>query len=244
MKINFLFFLVLPLLSCTAQENNNDSKNTTEIERIVVVNKDSLSVVAFYEENKGNEKASISKGSTSNGTLINGKLSPFYGENFQYFDANSYKASRAFTNKVTRDIILDSYADLYKSIPSRYFYLMELSSENGGKLYPHKTHQNGLSADFMMPKLKEGKQYYGLDTLGVKHYLLKFNDNGEYEKDTSITIDFNVIAQHLLILNDNAKKYDYKISKVIIKIEFKDELFATEYGKKLKSSGIYIVQNL
>ena len=95
-----------------------------------------------------------------------------------------------------------------------------------------------------MPKLKEGHDYYGLDTLGVNHYLLNFNDNGEYDKDTRVKIDFNVIAQHLLILNDNAKKQGYKISKVIIKIEFKDELFATEYGKKLKSSGIYIVQGL
>src|SRR5690554_8143272 len=79
---------------------------------------------------------------------------------------------------------------------------MELSSEEGEKLYPHKTHQNGLSVDFMMPKLKDGKDYYGLDTLGVNHYLLKFNDHGEYDKDPSITIDFDVMARHLLIFND------------------------------------------
>jgi len=35
-----------------------------------------------------------------------------------------------------------------------------------------------------------------------------------------------------------------KIAKVIIKIEYKDELFATEYGQKLKKSGIYIVKGL
>lgn len=243
MKIKYLLPLFFPIVSCTAQEKNSEL-NTNDTVPPTEINSDSLAVIKFYELNKGNEQPSVTTGSTSNGSLTNGKLLPFYGTNFEYFDKNSYLASRGFTSNVTRDIILDSYASLYKTIPSRYFYLMELSSEKGGKLYPHKTHQNGLSADFMMPKLKEGQDYYGLDTLGVKHYLLKFNDNGEYDKDTSVRIDFNVIAQHLLILNDNAKEYGYKISKVIIKIEFKDELFATEYGKKLKSSGIYVVQSL
>jgi len=241
--IPLLFPLLFPLLSCTAQEVEN-STLVNDALPLSEINTDSLAVVEFYELNKGNEQPSVTIGSTSNGTLKNGKLLPFYGTNFQYFDKNSYLSSRGFTSNVTRDIILDSYASLYEVIPSRYFYVMELSSKEGGKLYPHKTHQNGLSADFMMPKLKEGKPYYGLDTLGVKHYLLKFNDNGEYDKDSNIKIDFNVIAQHILILNNNAKKYGYKISKVIIKIEFKDKLFATEYGKKLKSSGIYVVKSL
>jgi penicillin-insensitive murein endopeptidase len=243
MNIKYLIPLLFPLFSCSAQENEIET-DTNELVNSSNSNKDSIAVVDFYQENKGNQEPSKSKGSVSNGTLLNGKLLPFYGTNFQYFDANSYLASRAFTSHTVRDIIIDAYAKLHQEIPSRYFYLMELSSEKGGKLYPHKTHQNGLSADFMMPKLKDGRDYYGLDTLGVKHYLLKFNDNGEYEKDTNVKIDFNVIAKHLLILEDTAKKYGYKISKVIIKIELKDELFATEYGEKLKSSGIYIVQGL
>ncbi len=121
---------------------------------------------------------------------------------------------------------------------------METANQKGGNLYPHRTHQNGLSIDFMMPLIKDNKPYYKLDSLGTRHYLLAFNDKGEYSTDTSIKVDFNLIAQHILILNEKAKKEDLKVKKVIIKIEFKDELFATEYGKKLKKSGIYVVRGL
>lgn len=242
-KVLYLIAIALPLTACLAQENNVIEEKA-ENSKSLNINKDSLTVVEFYRANMGNNQPSRSTGTVGKGTLINGKLPPFYGPNFQYFDVNSYLSSRAFTHHITRDIILEAYQSLEKELPSRYFYLMELSSEEGGKLYPHKTHQNGLSVDFMMPKLKDGKDYYGLDTLGVNHYLLKFNDHGEYDKDPSITIDFDVMARHLLILNDKAEEKGYKIAKVIIKIEYKDKLFATEYGKKLKSSGIYLVQNL
>lgn len=121
---------------------------------------------------------------------------------------------------------------------------MELSNQHGGTIYPHRTHQNGLSADFMMPKLRNGVACYDLDSLGADHYWLDFDDNGRLKKDTSIQIDFNLIAQHILILNKNALKKGYSIGKVIIKIEYKEELFASYYGKQLKSSGIYVVKQL
>lgn len=243
MKFTYLFLLGFPLLSCNSQVTERN-KETIEQIKTLELNQDSLSVCDFYQKNQGNNLESKELGSVSNGSLENGKLIPFYGKNYTYFDINSYLGSRAFTSNVTRDIILDSYKQLAINLPSRHFYLMELSNEHGGKIYPHRTHQNGLSADFMMPMLKSGTDYYGLDTLGVDHYWLKFNDNGEYMEDTSVKVDFNVIAQHILILNEKAKTYGYKISKVIIKVEYKDELFATEYGQKLKSSGIYIVKNL
>jgi penicillin-insensitive murein endopeptidase len=71
---------------------------------------------------------------------------------------------------------------------------MECSNKEGGRIFPHRTHQNGLSVDFMIPLIKNGIPYYGLDNLGANHYLLDFNNNGEYLKDTSIKIDFNMVA--------------------------------------------------
>jgi penicillin-insensitive murein endopeptidase len=111
-------------------------------------------------------------------------------------------------------------------------------------MLPHRTHRNGLSIDFMMPKLQNGKPYYGLDDLGAGHYALTFNDEGKYEKDKSISIDFELIARHLLILDAKSRKQGIKITKVIIKMEMKDELYAGAYGKQLKTSGIYVTRNL
>ncbi|WP_043023872.1 hypothetical protein [Fluviicola taffensis] len=64
------------------------------------------------------------------------------------------------------------------------------------------------------------------------------------KEDTSYSIDFNLMAQHLLELNTQAKKNGLKIEKVILKIALKDDLFASEYRKKLKASGIYFAANL
>lgn len=171
-------------------------------------------------------------------------LIPFKGNNFQYFDQWSYLLGRAFVHHKVKQSVIDAYNALESAEPSRMFYIMECSHADGGQFFPHRTHQNGLSVDFMMPKLKNNKPYYVLDSLGTSHYFLNFNNEGQYIKDTSIFIDFNTIAHHLLLLDKAARKNGMTIKKVIIKIEMKDELFNTYYGKQLKTSGIYIVKSL
>ena len=79
--------------------------------------------------------------------------------------------------------------------------IMETVNKNGGKLKPHRTHQKGLSVDFMMPLIKGNTPYYKLDKTGAMHYLLAFNGNGEYGKDTTVKVDFNLMDRHILILN-------------------------------------------
>ncbi len=195
-------------------------------------------------DNKDNELASISKGSVSEGSLINGKLFPFSGSNFHYFDTLSYVNSRAYLNNKVKDAVLETYVDLKKEFPDRQFCIMECSNKNGGKIMPHRTHQNGLSIDFMVPLIKNQKPYYGLDTIGRKHYFLEFNKNGQYNFDTTVSIDFDLIAKHILLLSKQLNKRKLKISKVIFKIELKDKLFATPNGQLLKKSGIYFAQQL
>lgn len=198
----------------------------------------------YYRINKGNDSSSISSGTVSRGKLAHGKLMPFSGKNFSYFDEWSYLQGRAFVNNRVRDCILDCYHILEVSAPGRRFYIMECSNKEGGPLYPHKTHQNGLSVDFMMPKLKGSSPCYALDTLGTGHYWLEFNNRGQYIQDTSIALDFDLIALHMLLLNKQASRHGLKVSKVIIKIELKDELFRSGFGNKLQESGIYIVHSL
>lgn len=244
--MKYIILLFIPLLSCQAQVENKieDEKNKIIENSSVPINQDSVEIIEFYNENSKSADVSTCIGSVSNGKLENGKIMPFYGTNFTYFDRDSYLASRAFTSDVVNKIILNTYEVLYMNYPERKFYLMELSNHTGGKIYPHRTHQNGLSVDFMIPKLKNGKPNYDLDTLGKQHYFLEFNDQGEYVKDTSIKVDFDLVAKHILLINEEANKHGYSIEKVIIKIEYKDDLFETPHGKELKKSGIYVVNNL
>ncbi len=198
-----------------------------------------------YMQLKANDDtASVSVGTVSQGRLKHGKLIPFFGPNFQYFDRDSYLAGRAFLNGALKNTLLDSYDSLFQVFPARLFRIMECSNEEGGELFPHRTHQNGMSVDLMMPLIQNNEPYYGLDDLGAEHYGLSFDDQGRYDKDERITIDFNLVALELLIIDYFAKRNGIRLSKVIIKIELKDELFATPFGQVLKGQKIYVVQGL
>lgn len=205
---------------------------------------DAQDAVQDYYHSHETSLSSQSKGIVSNGSLVNGKLMPFSGANFYYFDTASYLAGRAFLNDRLHETILQTYQQLEQLCPGRQFGLMECANEHGGKMFPHRTHQNGLSVDFMMPLVKDGEPYYGLDDLGADHYWLEFDNNGSYIKDKSVKIDFDLVAQHILKLDHVARQHNLKISKVIIKTELKDELFATKHGAKLKASEIYVVKHL
>lgn len=225
-------------MSCKAQLEN-------EAVGAPVTETNTLSEVEMHHlQNDTVSMASITKGSVSKGELVHGRIVPFSGANFHYFDTTSYLADRGFTHEKVLETILDAYSELETLLPDQHFCIMECSHKHGGKLYPHRTHQNGLSVDFMMPKLKDSKPYYALDDLGAQHYMLTFDKNGNYSEDQTISLDFNTIALHILELQAAAKKHGLSIEKVIINTDLKDELFATENGKILRSSRIYIVQSL
>ena len=233
-KLSFIALLLITQISCSQTNTVSDSTKTLNV---------SPEIQTYYSENKGNDLPSESKGTVSNGELVNGKLIPFKGNNYEYFSEESYLAGRAFLNDKVLSTLLNSYANL-ENLPHKLFYVMECANSHGGKLAPHRTHQNGTSVDFMMPKLKNGIPYYGLDTLGVNHYRLGFDNDGKYLNDKSISIDFDLVAKHILELDKTAKLKGLKIKKVIINTNLKDELFSTPNGKKLKASSVYIVQKL
>jgi len=226
---NYYFLLLLLTFSGCAQESITvDSRSRIE---------------DYYEEKSRDKEKSISHGTVSDGSLEHGKLVPYYGDNYSYFDTASYFAGRAYLHEDVLNIALGAYQKL-ENTTDRFFRIMECSNEKGGRLYPHRTHQNGTSIDFMMPLKKEGDIYYDLDTIGASHYWLTFDDNGKYSEDNSVEIDFEMMAQHILELESEARKKGWRIKKVILKIELKDELYATPSGKKIKEKGIYVVQGL
>jgi penicillin-insensitive murein endopeptidase len=187
---------------------------------------------------------STSSGSPSNGTLVNGAKVPFKGDNYKYFDKMSYSMNRCYLNDKILLIVQESYEKLKEYYPDRMFYIMECSNKHGGPMKPHSTHQNGTSIDFMSPLIQNGSIYSKLDDKGAGHYLMEFNNDGQYIKDTSISIDFDLIAHHILILQEVGKKHGVNVKKVILKTDLKDEFYRTPHGKKVKSKGIYLVKAL
>jgi penicillin-insensitive murein endopeptidase len=188
---------------------------------------------------------SISKGEVGNGSLINGKHLPYKGKNYKYFSPFSYHIlGRAHVNSRLYRTIQEAYTECERTCAGQKFRVMECSRKKGGKMKPHRTHQNGLSVDFMTPLIKKGKQYKRLDRIGIWHYLLKFDGTGTLKRRKKVKADFEMIARHLLALDNSARKNGLKIDKIIFKIDMKDELFNTESGKELKSRGIYFAKAL
>lgn len=240
MKQLLVLFTAFCALSCQSQPNTQ----TAFEQAAAQADSTDISIEKYAARFPDNGKPSAASGSVHNGTLVNGKLMPFRGANFTYFDKLSYTNGRAFCHHAVRNATVAAYKQLETVAPGRHFCLMECSNQHGGKLFPHKTHQNGLSVDFAMPLLQAGKPYYALDSLGAGHYLLTFDNNGRYEADATVRIDFNMVATHILLLDAAARQHGLKISKVIINTNLKDELFATPKGKELNASGIYVVQSL
>lgn len=196
----------------------------------------------YYQLNAMLDKESAVYGSVSNGSIENAHLIPFNGNNYSYFDRGSYLAGRAYSHSKVIDAIVDTYKNLEGN--NRKYYIMEMSLKEGGKMFPHRTHQNGMSADFMMPKTQYSTECYKLDTLGIMHYLLSFDNQGKYQDDKSIEIDFDAVTEHLLVLNKKASENGLRIVKVIFNTDLQDELFDSKNGEKLRSSGIYFTKVL
>ncbi|MTB50870.1 hypothetical protein [Lewinella sp. W8] len=204
-----------------------------------------LLVLAFPELTHHNEGPSAVSGTVANGHLSNAWLLPYRGDNFKYFSPVSYYLlDRAYVDARVHAAVTGAYARLAEDFPDRYWRVMECSRHEGGRMWPHRTHRNGLSVDFMVPKIRHGKPSYWLDRLGVWHYALGFDDAGRSSLLPSTNLDFTAMGHHLLALDDEARKAGLYLKKVILKIELKDDFFATEPGKRLRARGVYFAQAL
>ena len=199
------------------------------------------SIPQLFHKNKGE---SISLGIYSNGSLKNAYLLPRMGKNFKCYSFLSYYIlGREYVNSKVYKTVLDTYSEMEAKHPGRKFIYMETGRRKGGRPYPHGTHQNGLSVDFMSPLKEKDKPVY-YNWIGIFRYTLNFDEDGKKKNNSNVEIDFNLMAEHLLILKKNAVQNGLRIKKVIFKTDLKDNLFQTEFGKKLKTSGIYFAQKL
>lgn len=200
------------------------------------------SIPQIFHKNKGESQ---SVGKVNDGKLINGYKFPFIGDNFKYFRFfDYYILGRCYVHSDIYKIVIDSYKDLKAVYPGYRFKIMECSQRKGGFSFPHRTHQNGTSIDFMTPLKKGNKCVTRYDKIGMWRYLMQFDAEGKKRFNKKIEIDFDKMAQHILLLEKIARQNGYRIKKVILETNLKDEIYSSEFGNKLKKSGIYFVRNL
>ncbi len=230
----FVFCLVLFIVSLLTVYAYNAKPSDPPINKIE----------QYYSANKGDSLPSICHGTEAGGTLEHAKLLPFSGSNFICYDTGSYLGGHEFMSDKMQQTLLASYKELELTVPGRIFRYMESGLQGGGPIPGHRTHQNGRSVDLMVPLVKDSMPYYKLDDIGGWHYLLDFDDKGRWLKDSTISIDFNLIGLQLLSLDKQARKNGMHVKKVILKLELKDDFYATPSGKKIRAKGIYLAMNL
>ena len=109
--------------------------------------------VLFFSGNgqaAGTIPESACYGTTSNGKLENGVKLPSNGDNFKAYSTVGVISGRTYVHSKVYEAITNSYNRLAETHPDRVFMYGETGFKNGGKFKPHKTHQNGLSVDFMV----------------------------------------------------------------------------------------------
>jgi len=142
---------------------------------------------------------------------------------------------RTYVHTKVRDVILNAYASLEKSHPDKVFMHGETGLKKGGPFKPHKTHQNGLSVDFMVPVLNKKMKSVPLPTSPFNKYgyAIQFNSKGKYKK---LTIDFEALAAQIKALHIEAKKAGIDVWRVIFDPRLQPYLYAAKDGAYIKKN--------
>ena len=174
-------------------------------------------------------------GTVSRGRIQDSVKLPADGQNFSAYSAVGVVAGRTHVHSKVAAILLAAYGELAKSRPSTVYVYGETGWPSGGRLRPHRTHQNGLSVDFFVPVRNAAGQSVPLPT-GVTNklgYDIDFDQAGKYGE---YTIDFPALAEHLYQLHRAAQARGVGVSLVIIDPAYLPRLFDTERGPHLRKA--------
>lgn len=162
--------------------------------------------------------------------LMLGKIRPpVSGANYRTYCYLCVPALRTYGNRRAVEATVSAYEKLAEVRPQMNFVYGEIGFPWGGPFLPHRTHQDGLSFDFMVT-LKEGKSL-PMHLFNRFGYDVEFDDQGRSEFGT---IDFEAITAHLLVLDEEARALGGGIERVYFAPDLQDELFATPRGAELQ----------
>ncbi len=165
-------------------------------------------------------------GSTKAGALQNGWRLPASGKNFAAYSLMGWGLGRTYLHSTVHAVVLDAYASLHQKSPDLQFLYGETGLVRGGHFPPHRTHQNGLSVDFMMPVLTVDGQPATLPSSPTNKfgYGVDFDASG---KNPDFAIDFDALAMHLAELRTAAAKHKVGIARVILAPDLQPHLRKT-----------------
>lgn len=174
-------------------------------------------------------------GTVGKGRLDDGVALPSSGPNFSIFSTGAELLGRTYVHSKVRDVVAAAYKALETAAPGKVFVFGETGRKSGGRFRPHRTHQNGLSVDFMVPVLDESGRSVPLPTgpLNRFGYGIEFDAEGRHG---DLEIDFAAIAEHLYQIDVAARAHGIGLALVIFDDQYLPRLFATPRGPYLKQN--------
>lgn len=154
---------------------------------------------------------------------------PKGGPNFGLYSRLAASVGRTHVHSRVAGVVADTFAQLQRSRPQSFYVIGESGWPRGGRFRPHRTHQNGLSIDFMVPVLDANGRSVALPTPVTQRYGydLEFDAAGRLG---DLRIDFPALAAFLRALHQSARARGVGISLVIFENSYLPLLYATPDG--------------
>ncbi|WP_028101555.1 penicillin-insensitive murein endopeptidase [Pseudoduganella violaceinigra] len=177
--------------------------------------------------------SSTCHGSVKQGSLEDGVQLPADGANFSVYSTLGAAMGRNYVHSEVAAIMLGAYAKLERAAPGSQYVYGETGFVNGGRIRPHRTHQNGLSVDFFVPVRDRKGRPARLPMPASQHfgYDIEFDGAARYGE---YSIDFAALGEHLYQLDLAARARGQGIAQVIFDTAYLPRLFDTPHGAALK----------
>ena len=160
---------------------------------------------------------------------------PASGTNFLAYHSMGVRSGRTYVHASVRDIVVDAYAAVATAMPATMYEYGETGWQSGGRFRPHRTHQAGISVDFMVPVRDAAGVSLALPATVFNQfgYGWEFDDSG---RAGGLRIDFDAMAAHLMALKQAADAHHIAIDKVIFDPRLSLLLFKSSRGAELAAT--------
>ena len=191
-----------------------------------------LAGVLVWASGWSSDRPSTCFGSSSQGALREAWKLPHSGPNFRAYSGVGWFLGRTFVHSSVRDVVLDAYARIAAIDSELRFVYGETGFARGGRFRPHRTHQNGLSVDFMVPARDSSGRIKEIPTGAFEKfgYGLEFDEAG---RRGALRIDFEAVALHLAELKRSAAHHHVRIARVIFDPKLREHLATTTAWKNI-----------
>jgi penicillin-insensitive murein endopeptidase len=165
--------------------------------------------------------ASTCYGTVSKGRLSKGVQLPPQGINFTAYSSTGAETGRTYVHDQVRQAVLEAYANVRTTLPDKTYVYGETGFAHGGPIPPHRTHQAGLSVDFMVPVLDDAGRSVPLPSSPSNKF--------------GYAIDFEAMAEHLYQIAITSRRHGITIERVIFDRRLTERLFnSSRHGAELQ----------